>query len=265
MTQGTKKPSALRILLHGESKAGKSTLADTAPPPRLHLDAEGGAGTDYTPSIKVEWDPKTQPPPKYDGSWETCVVIVDDYATFERAVEVLQSGKHHFRSVIVDSISEVQQRAIDSYVGVDQMQTQDWGQLLREVTAKIRALRDLTKHPVNPLAMVVMCAMTKEANGKMRPYVQGQLATRMPYMFDIVGWVHTVRNETGQLSRRLLVGHSEEYEAGERVGGCLGEIIGNPNLGKIQARVTTHFNNLQAEKAKRKTEATQAKKTEAAK
>lgn len=258
MTQGRKKPQALRILLHGESKAGKSTLADTAPAPRLHLDAEGGASTDFTPSEKTYWDPRTERPPKHDGSWETCVVIVDDYETFEKAYEWLRSGQHPFRSVIVDSISETQQRAIDSMVGVNQMQTQDWGGLLREISSKIRGMRDLTSHPTKPLEMVVMCAMTKESGGKMRPYVQGQLAARMPYMFDLVGWVHIHRDEAGRPSRRLLIGHSDEYEAGERVQGCLGEVIGNPNLEKMLARVRNHFNSQSA--AKRSAPATTKQK-----
>lgn len=223
---------AISWLIHGASKCGKSTVADTQPAPRLHLDAEGGMGTRFLKSAKMVWDPMREAPPDADGSWDTCVVHVRDYETVKRVYQWLDSGQHQFRSVTLDSISEIQQRAVDSLVGTDQMKTQDWGQLLREVSAMIRRFRDLTNHPTNPLMSVLMVAMTTQVGDppKWKPYVQGQLAARLPYYVDVCGYMFVERDDEGAEHRKLLVSQHPEYEAGERVGGVLGQVIEDPDI-----------------------------------
>ena len=54
--------STFTAVIHGESGAGKSQLADTIPGPRLILDAEGGS--EFTPSWpKQIWNPDVYGPP----------------------------------------------------------------------------------------------------------------------------------------------------------------------------------------------------------
>lgn len=226
---------ALSILVHSRSKSGKSWLADTAPAPRLHLDAEGGAGTRFTPSKKTLWDPTSEHPPEPDGSWDTAVVHVRNYQTIEYAYNWLNSGQHQFKSAILDSISEIQQRAIDSLAGANPMKQADWGELLRQVSALIRGFRDFATHPTTPLEAIVMTAMTHEVNGMWRPYVQGQLATRLPFYLDVVGYLFVQPSDNGSPAvRRLLVSPEfDEYEAGERVNGALGTVIDEPNVERM--------------------------------
>lgn len=217
-------------LIHGGSKTGKSTLADTQPAPRLHFDAEGGMGTRFTSSKKRLWDPTRQEPPVYDGSWETCVVHVREYNHVKFGYDWLNSGLHPFRSVALDSVSEIQQRGIDAAVGKDAMKIQDWGELLREISALVRQFRDLANHPTRPIESVMLVAMTTNKDGKWRPNVQGQLADRLPYYVDVCGYLFVTQDDEGQFVRKLLVSPHPEYEAGERVGGRLGTLVENPNV-----------------------------------
>lgn len=222
-------PYGLNLLVHGPSKGGKSWLGDTTPAPRLVLDAE--AGSRFTPSKKKRWDPITSPPPEPDGSWDTVIVSVTSFRTLQKAYEWLASGKHPFRSVILDSISEIQQRAVDDIAGTNQMQTQDWGQLLRMVSDMARKFRDLITNPIKPLDAVMLIAMTRQREGNWEPYVQGQLSTTLPYYYDICAYMAPVINpETGEVVRRLFIGSFPGYVTGERVGGCLGAYLDNPNV-----------------------------------
>lgn len=232
-TDGIEIPRTVSWLIHGSSKCGKSTLADTAPAPKLHLDAEGGMGTRFTPSKKRLWDPTRQRPPAPDGTWDTCVVHVRDYNTVRFAYDWLSSGQHPFVSVILDSISEIQQRAVDSLVDNDLMKIQDWGQLLRDVSRLVRAFRDLANHPVKPIQAVVLIAMTVQKNDKWRPHVQGQLADWLPYYVDVCGYMFPFTTEDGRTVRRLLVTQHPQYEAGERVGGRLGQYVEDPDIARM--------------------------------
>lgn len=224
----------LSLLVHGESKTGKSWLGDTTPAPRLILDAEGG--TNWTPSPKIKWDPLHDPPPAL-GDWETCVVTVRDFATVQRVYQWLNVGEHPFKSLVVDSISEIQKRCKDSIVGVNPMQIQNWGELLTHMESLIRDMRDLTMHPTHPLQCVMIIAFTRESAGKMRPYVQGQLAITLPYFLDVIGYLFVQQLDDGTKIRRLLVSSHDRYEAGERVGGRLGAVVDNPNVVKMIEQV----------------------------
>lgn len=217
----------ISFLIHGPSKAGKSFLGDSAPGPRLFLDAEGN--TRFLKSKKIKWDPMG-PPPVYDGSWETCVVRIRDFGTLSYAYQWLATGQHPFRSIILDSVSETQQRCIDAIAGTDPMKTQDWGELLRKMSAEIRKYRDLLDHPTNPLDCVIITAMTKQAqDGKFYPYVQGQLATALPYYIDVIGYIKAQITEDNQFTNYLLTKPHIQYEAGDRTG-VLPQVITNPRI-----------------------------------
>lgn len=219
----------ISVITYGPSKSGKSTLGDTTPGPRLVLDAE--MGSRFTPSKKVEWDPVRYAPPEPDGSWDTAIVPVHSYTTVLKAYEWLNSGKHPFRSVVMDSISEVQQRLADSLVGTNPLQLQDWGTMLRQASDLVRKFRDLTTHPVKPLAAVLFIAMAHQRNdGTWHPHVQGQLKTTLPYYVDLLTHLQAVTLEDGSVVRRLIIGPTPGYETGERVGGRLGHFIDNPRI-----------------------------------
>ncbi len=226
---------ALSVLVYGPSKAGKSTLASTSPYPRLILDVEGGSR--FLPIVSKLWDPLTENPPEADGTWDTVVVVTRDYETMLRTYQWLQSGKHPFKSLIIDSVSELQVKLIEQIAGREQMQMQAWGNLLRQFTGLMRDLRDLTMHPTNPLSAVVLVAMEREdKDGQKRPYLQGQSGVTLPYLTDITGYlsVETVHNPDPTLPdykvRRLHITPDDKYVAGERVGGRLGGTVEQGDL-----------------------------------
>jgi hypothetical protein len=222
----------ISMIVHGPSKGGKSTLGDTTPGPRVVLDAE--MGSRFTPSRKKRWDPTREAPPEPDGTWDTALVPVHSFNAVLKAYEWLNSGKHPFRSVVMDSVSEVQQRAVDSLVGTAAMQIQDWGTLLRQVSDLVRKFRDLTTNPVKPLDAVLFIAMTKQRqDGTWHPHVQGSLSTVLPYYTDLLGYLAPVPKEDGTSVRRLLLGPTPGYETGERVGGRLGHFIDNPRIDEM--------------------------------
>jgi hypothetical protein len=93
-------------------------------------------------------------------------------------------------------------------------------------------------HPVQPLEAVVLTAMARPGqDGRMRPYLQGQLAIQAPYFYDILGAINveTLPNPDPLQApfkvRRMYVERTDEFEAGERVQGRLGKIVEQQDLG----------------------------------
>jgi hypothetical protein len=229
---------ALSILCHGLARTGKTTLAMTSPAPRLLFDVEKTSRF-LVRNKKVTWNPLDgSAPPVYDGTWDTCVVIVNDFSEVVKAQQWLKAGKHSFKSVILDSISELQDSKLDSITGRQQAKMQDWGTLLQQVGGFARDMRDLTANPVNPLEAVVVLAWSVDENEKLRPYLRGALKTQIPYIYDINAYlfVQDVQNEeTGEIVpvRRLLTQNHLQYEAGSRVQDLLPMYVDYPNIERM--------------------------------
>lgn len=235
---------ALSMLVHGPSGAGKSLLGASTPPPRVILDVEAAAR--FLPLKAVTWNPDNPPPPapEKDG-WDTSIVPIRTWQDALNALDWLKQGDHPFRSVTVDSISELQYRYVERVAGRDQMKIQDWGAALREVGGFCRDLRDLTEHPTRPLNAVVFTSMTKEdGQGVMRPYLQGQLRDVIPYLFDVCAWLYAEADANGVETRFLQTRRMNGKEAKERVGGRIPPIIQLPQVTgeteeEIRAKNTT--------------------------
>jgi hypothetical protein len=237
------KTNTISILIHAASKVGKSTLTSTTPTPVLVLDAEGGWRFIRThgfrgPALRVTtWNPLTGPPPRHDGTWDVCLVTVDTWQTLLSAYVHMTQSPHDFRSIILDSITEVQRRCKKNLVGTEQMKIQDWGQLLMQMDDVIRGFRDLNLRP-GSVSCVVFISETKLKDGKWRPYMQGQIGDSMPYWVDICGYLYAEgevdpHDPNGQATinvRKLLIGTHPQFEAGERVQGRLPDVIRDPNI-----------------------------------
>lgn len=226
---------AISILVHGHAKTGKTTFAATAPAPRLLLDCESGSR--FLNIVPVSWDPNRNAPPEYDGSWDTCIVTVRHYDDMIKAYQWLQAGKHPFASVIVDSISELQQKLVEKVTNRMQAQQQDWGDILRQFMGAMRDFRDLTENPIKPLNAVILVAMSVAGqDGKYRPFAQGQSKIMLPYLYDLTAatdkltWVDEHGNQ--QVLHRLMF-QSAQYETGERVGGRIGPFMDNATVPAI--------------------------------
>lgn len=223
---------ALSILVHGLAGAGKTTFAATAPKPLLLLDVE--MASRFVKGRKIKWNPLTEAPPVADGTWDICTVSVNEFKKAQTAYEYLKSGRHPFKAVVVDSISELQSKAVENIKGRQQLQTQDWGKLLSVMAFFCRDLRDLTGDDDNPIEAVIITAMSKDYDGIIKPYLQGQIAAQVPYWLDITGYLYVQQITdpvTGEIkdSRNLLIGNHPNYEAKSRVPG-LPTVIENPDV-----------------------------------
>lgn len=210
----------LSILVHGAAGAGKSTFGTTGPLPRLIIDVENSSR--LLPQRKIYWDPMTEPVPVYDGSWELCVVITDHWTIAQKTYEFLKSGQHPFKSVTVDSISEMQVKAQEEINGRNQMKTQHWGQLLQYMGGFLRDLRDLVGKKNSTIELMTLISTSKDYNGTLKPYLQGQIASQVPYLFDITAYLYVdqVPNPyTGEIEehRFMFSGKNPLFEAKNRV------------------------------------------------
>jgi hypothetical protein len=239
----TPKTETLSVLIHAAAKVGKSTLSSTAPPPVLVLDAEGS--WKFIKIRKIYWDPMTQGIPRWDGTWDACIVTITQWQQVDLIYRYLTQSDHDFVSVVIDSITEIQRRLKQNLKGTEAMQIQDWGQLLTKMDATIRQFRDLTLLPIS-VRCVVMIAETREDKGKWRPYMQGQIGVSLPYLVDICGYLYVgmTLDENGQPTkkvRKLWIGPHPQFESGERVQGTLPDDVQEPNINEM---MTTIFSNI---------------------
>jgi hypothetical protein len=211
------------MLVHGEEGTGKSWLGQTTPTPRLVLDAEGGSRSPkrmvdgvVVRQRKITWDPARDEPPADDGTWDTCNVIVRDYHTIEKAYAWLNAGKHPFRSVVLDSLTEIQKRCKDAIAGVETPTERDWGLLLIKMEHLVRGFRDLVFHPSHPLEAVVILALTHEKGGKRRPAIQGALGVSLPGYMDVEGYLFVTVDEEQKETRKLLIVPRDGFAAKDR-------------------------------------------------
>ena len=208
---------------------------------------------------KIFWDPMTEPIPTLNqgridpklGSqvwtveWDTCIVIVRDYPTAYRVWEILNQYPHPWRSVSLDSVSELQEKVKDSLRNIhmgEKMITQKWGDLLDNMKDLSRKFRDLTVHPYNPLEAVVITSQTNFDNGKWRPFVQGKFEISVPYYWDVIGYLFVQQTFNGDQQpvgdiRRMLITPHPQIEAGHRVHvpfgvriPGFGDVIDNPTI-----------------------------------
>ena len=202
-----------RLLIYGAPKTGKTSLAETAPGPRLFIDAEGG--TDWLASNVVPWDPKSAPPVDLDPE-DTVVVHVTDWDQVEMVNSWLQKGSHEFNSVVLDSITELQKvckRAITD----TGMELRDWGRLYDSMDPVLREIRDLTKHPTNPVWAVVITALANEKDGITLPDIQGSMARSLAGQIDTIGYLQPgTMDSEGRVGREMVVDPKSSLYAGDR-------------------------------------------------
>lgn len=214
----------LAAVIHGESGAGKSFFGGTVPGPRLVLDAEGGSRFIKTNKRKVYWNPLTEEPPKDDGTWDACFVNVLNWKTLYAAYQWLASGKHDFKSVVVDSLTEVQKRLVDDIAGVDQPTLQDWGTIGRNLEDMIRKFRDLTFHETRPINVVLLC-LSHLRDNETRPFLKGQIELTLPAFVDVVGYLYTEQSQTdgNKIDRKMLIEPVNNIIAKDRTGALVDE------------------------------------------
>jgi hypothetical protein len=218
----------LSVLVHADAKVGKSTLAATMPKPVCVLDAEGSWR--FTSGRKVFWNPLSEAPPVYDGSWDICVVHVQNWMTVEVVLNAVRAGHFQVVSLALDSITVLQKKLKENLKGTEAMQIQDWGNLLTRMDAVLGGVRDMCLIPELSIRCVMFVAETALVDGKWRPAMQGQIARSLPYMVDICGYLYQYKQlgEDGQPTvdqRHLWIGLHDQFVSGSRVTERLGQVV----------------------------------------
>lgn len=188
---------SLSVLMHGPAGAGKTTLSLTGPKPILFLDAETASRFIPKTFRKIKWDPsKDSQAPKYDGTWDVCVVRIKDWETADKIVKILGTHRHSFRTVVVDSVSEILIKAKES-ISKDVFKIQNWGELGQNMGKFLRSLRDITADEDSSIEMLAMISATKEYNVgsdtkpqmQFRPLLEGSVKDTIQYLYDILAFI----------------------------------------------------------------------------
>lgn len=150
-------------------------------------------------------------------------VQIDKFADLVEAKEFLLFGKHNYDTVIMDSVTEIQQvcmRDILKENNRSQSQQSDWGTLNTRMTWMIREFRDSKLNFVaTALLNVVQDSEQKERFG---PSLQGALASQIAAYFDEVFFLFTKEDKDKDgntvVKRALQTQGTLKYTAKDRSG-----------------------------------------------
>lgn len=238
---------SLSLLVYGPAGSGKTTLGLSGPSPTLVLDAE--QASKFIPrNQKVVWDPLTEPvPPKYDGTWKYCVVRIDKWDVAEKVMKYIKARNHPFKTVLLDSVTEVVIKAKEAINNRDQFKIQHWGTLGSNMGYLLRDLRDEASHPKTPIEMMCVIAVEQEniksniqgevESRKVEPYLEGGVKKIISYLFDVTAYITIVdeladRSNPGAgyvTNQYFFTGKNPEITAKSRVPN-LPPTISNPTL-----------------------------------
>lgn len=217
------------MLVHGLPKVGKSYLGVSLPKPLLYMDVEMvGHLLPVPPAMVGLWRDTLKPCPVLAEGQQIMRVPIRSSEDADRVISYLQTGKHPFKGVTLDSIGALQKRVINDFVGDRQVEIQDWNTILRKMEGYCEHLRDLTQHRTKPLqSLLVICPTRYREKQGFGPFLRGQIKDGIGYYFDINGYLYITNKWDPKLKKnvelRFLRTRRTEgpdgIDAGERVGG----------------------------------------------
>ena len=232
--------NSFTFLVHGDAGVGKSRLLASGPPPVCILDLEGRSR--YLPYPKISWDVEAEAPPtieQMEAAGAThCVAVMTKFSVLELAYRWLATDKHGFRTVGVDSLTFAQKRFIDKLAGTSALQQQDWGEVLRTLENLVRDFCDLPLQQTNTVETVAFSVGSKSVDNKTIPLLQGALKDTAAYMYDAVGYMYNAPDQSGQLSRNLLLQPQGGIVAKDNTDRLGGPVITQPDLSQLVARLS---------------------------
>ena len=190
---------SVKILVHGQSGVGKTTLIGSLPTPVV-ISAEGGL-------LAL-------------ADLEIPYLNVTNMTELNEAFEWLSGSEeaNQFQSVAIDSISEIAEVVLNTEKKLTKDPRQAYGALQEQMTDLIRAFRDL------PRKHVYMSAKTEKAtdeNGRIlySPSMPGnKLGQMLPYFFDEVLALRVERDADGVTHRGLMCDSDGLWTAKDRSG-----------------------------------------------
>lgn len=177
---------------HGKTRLLGTAVDDPRTFPMCLLDYEGGTSTLVGKNIDI-----------------IKIRSMDDY---EEAYNFLKSGKHPYKSIGLDSVSETHINALLTQLDSqdrrrsipDLLEQGDYGVALTKMRRLLRRFRDLPYH------FFATCAMKEEEearDGKVKkPALAGALADEAPGIFEMVAYLALSEDEDGEVERVLVLG-----------------------------------------------------------
>jgi len=193
------------MVTYGRSGTGKTTFTSTWPKPILLLDVKD-EGTDSIRDIEG-----------------VGVLSIETWDDFEKAYWFLKSGEHHFKSVAIDTVSQLQQKLLQQILddeGKSFATQQIWGQVSGKLKTWIMDFRDLADDNLN-INFIAQDRLnstdTEEDEEQIDPEVGPQL---MPSVASMLNAAVKVIGNTyiAEVAKRTSKGINREAEYRMRLG-----------------------------------------------
>lgn len=224
-------PPLINMMVYGDPGVGKTVLAGSASmveqlSPVLFIDVEGG-----TLSLRERYP-------------DVKVARVKSFNDFGRLYEDLRKGDHGFKTVVLDSITEIQKfgmlevmkRMLEDPKNEDRDPDLpgigEWGKNTEQMRRLIRAMRDL---PVNTLFIgLAVTDIDKKQNRLTRPSLSGKLSNEVAGFLDIVTFMYKKTDPEGNVKRMLLTSGTDEFIAKDRTD-RLPPMLEDPDMSTIHS------------------------------
>jgi hypothetical protein len=222
----------VKALVHGGSGVGKTVLMATMPVPIL-ISAESGLLSLRKNNLERIFGPGK---PQID--YDVKVIKVSNVEDLTAAHEwcKARAWSNGFRSVGLDSISEIMEVVLSNAKAQVKDPRQAYGELIEKGQMLVRAFRDLPG--LNVCVAAKQEPSKDELSGVTRygPSVPGsKLGPSLPYFFDEVFALRINKNQEGQNYRFLQTQPDLQYEAKDRSG--MLAPMEYPHLGAVFSKV----------------------------
>ena len=225
----------LNMMIHSPGGHGKTTICATAcddprTSPVLFLGFEGGI------AIRVaEKDPSTY-----------TLREIRSIAEFNQIYEYLKKGDHPYKSVVLDSVTEIQKLGLFEFVygtagvekafkgdllNIKQAEIQHWGKSMNQMSMLIRFFRDL---PIHSFFTALTQTQKDEQTGRISHTVAlpGKQADEIPGIPDIVGYLGVAPTQQDPTKRVMVLQPDGRLVCKDRTD-ALGAIIEHPTVTKV--------------------------------